>query len=52
MTKNPIYLLLTLVRFGRFEDILDDMTTRTPGALSGPVWDFAQGYAQLRAGEP
>jgi tetratricopeptide (TPR) repeat protein len=47
---NPIYLLLTLVRFGRFEDILVDMKTRTPGALSGPAWDFAQGYAQLRAG--
>jgi hypothetical protein len=50
IAKNPIYLLLTLVRFGRFEDILEDMKTRTPGALSGPVWDFAQGYAQLRAG--
>jgi tetratricopeptide (TPR) repeat protein len=50
MTKNPIYLLLTLVRFGRFEDILVDLSTKTPGLLSGPVWDFAQGYAQLRAG--
>jgi len=50
MTKNPIYLLLTLVRFGRFEDILADLSTRTQGLLSGPVWDFAQGYAQLRAG--
>jgi tetratricopeptide (TPR) repeat protein len=50
MTKNPIYLLLTLVRFGRFEDILLDLSTRTQGLLSGPVWDFAQGYAQLRAG--
>jgi tetratricopeptide (TPR) repeat protein len=50
MTKNPIYLLLTLVRFGRFEDILVDLGTRTQGSLSGPVWDFAQGYAQLRAG--
>jgi tetratricopeptide (TPR) repeat protein len=50
MTKNPIYLLLTLVRFGRFEDIVVDLNTRTQGALSGPVWDFAQGYAQLRAG--
>ena len=50
MTKNPIYLLLTLVRFGRFEDILVDLNTKTEGLLSGPVWDFAQGYAQLRAG--
>jgi tetratricopeptide (TPR) repeat protein len=50
MTKNPVYLLLTLVRFGRFEDILADLSTRTQGLLSGPVWDFAQGYAQLRAG--
>ena len=50
MTKNPTYLLLTLVRFGRFEDILVDLSTRTQGLISGPVWDFAQGYAQLRAG--
>ena len=50
MTKNPIYLLLTLVRFGRFEDILVDLSTRTQGLISGPVWDFAQGYAQLRSG--
>ena len=49
LTKNPIYLFLTLVRFGRFEDILD-VTTRPSGLLSGPVWDFAQGYAHLRAG--
>ncbi|MEO8076771.1 MAG: hypothetical protein ABI818_10605 [Acidobacteriota bacterium] len=51
VTKNPIYLLLALVRFGRFDDILEDMTTRTPGGLSGPIWDFAQGYAKLRAGD-
>ncbi len=50
MTKNPIFLSLTLVRFGRFEDILADLNTKTQGLLSGPVWDFAQGYAQLRAG--
>jgi tetratricopeptide (TPR) repeat protein len=50
MTKNPIYLYLAQVRFGRFEDILDE-TNRSPGGLSGPVWDFAQGYAHLRAGD-
>jgi len=50
ISQNPIYLLMTLVRFGRFEDLLVDMKSRTPGALSGPAWDFAQGYAQLRAG--
>ena len=51
MSKNPVYLLLALVRFGRFEDILEDMKTKTPGGLSGPAWDFAQGYAKLRAGD-
>ncbi len=50
MTKNPIYLHLALVRFGRFEDILDE-NTRPPGGLSGPAWDFARGYADLRAGD-
>jgi tetratricopeptide (TPR) repeat protein len=47
LTKNPLYLLLTQVRFGRFEDIVD-MATRPAGTLSGPAWDFAQGYAHLR----
>jgi tetratricopeptide (TPR) repeat protein len=45
---NPIYLYLAQVRFGRFEDILQH-TTRSPGSLSGPVWDFAMGYARLRS---
>jgi tetratricopeptide (TPR) repeat protein len=50
MNKNPIYLYLAQVRFGRFEDILQH-TTRSPGSLSGPAWDFAMGYARLRAGD-
>jgi tetratricopeptide (TPR) repeat protein len=50
MTKNPIYFFLALVRFGRFEDILDEKT-RPAGGLSGPAWDFAQGYAHLRLGD-
>ena len=52
IAKNPIYILLTQIRFGRFEDILEDMKTRTPGALSGPVWEFAQGYAHAPGGQP
>jgi tetratricopeptide (TPR) repeat protein len=47
LTKNPIYIFLTEVRFGRFADILD-VATRPAGQLSGPAWDFATGYAHLR----
>jgi hypothetical protein len=49
MLQDPMYVLLTLVRFGRFEDILD-LTARPSGVIAGPVWDFAQGYAQLARG--
>ena len=52
LTRDPMYLLLALVRFGRFEDILD-VTPRPLDAIPGaPVWDFAQGYAHLRLGDP
>jgi tetratricopeptide (TPR) repeat protein len=50
LTKNPIYIFLTEVRFGRFEDILD-VSTRPAGQLSGPIWDFATGYAHLRTND-
>jgi tetratricopeptide (TPR) repeat protein len=50
MTKNPLYVYLTLIRFGRFEDMLD-YKTRPAGGLSGPGWDFASGYAHLRHGD-
>lgn len=51
LTDNTIYRLLTLVRFGRFTEILET-TGRPEGEFEAGVWDFAQGYAELRKGEP
>jgi tetratricopeptide (TPR) repeat protein len=46
-TTDTIYHVLTLVRFGRFDEVAA-VTQRPRGEVSGSVWDFAQGYALLR----
>jgi tetratricopeptide (TPR) repeat protein len=46
---NTMFHVLTLVRFGRFDEILD-VTSRPEGEVDGGFWDFAQGYAELREG--
>jgi len=50
-TRDPTFQLLTLIRFGRFDDVLE-ITSRPPGDIPGAIWDFAQGYAHLRKGKP
>ncbi len=50
LTGDPMYLALTLVRFGRFTDIGTTMGGRPAGDIPGGMWDFAHGYAALRAG--
>lgn len=42
--------VLTLLRFGRFDEILE-VKTRPVGEVAGGFWDFAQGYASLRTGD-
>jgi tetratricopeptide (TPR) repeat protein len=49
LTGDPMYLGLALVRFGRFDEI-DTIGERPAGEISAGIWDFARGYAQLRAG--
>jgi len=49
LTGDPMYLGLTLVRFGRFQDV-EGMGARPAADIAGGVWDFARGYAQLREG--
>jgi tetratricopeptide (TPR) repeat protein len=50
LNANTMYHALTLVRFGRFDEIA--AVPRPPkGDIAGGFWDFAQGYARLRAGE-
>ena len=49
LTGESFYEALTLVRFGRFDEVLA-VTGRPTPAIQGALWDFAQGYAQLRQG--
>jgi tetratricopeptide (TPR) repeat protein len=50
ITGNSMYEVLTLLRFGRFDEILanDD---RPEDDVAAALWDFAKGYASLREGD-
>lgn len=49
-TGNPIYALLTRIRFGRFDEVLaHDERPEVP--RDAAFYDFAQGYALLRHGD-
>jgi len=50
LTGNSFYEALTLVRFGRFDEVLQ-VTNRPKPDVQGGLWDFAQGYAHLKQGE-
>jgi tetratricopeptide (TPR) repeat protein len=43
-TGNTMYQVLTLLRFGRYDEI-PAITSRPTGEVEGGFWDFAQGYA-------
>ena len=49
ITGESFYHVLTLVRFGRFDEVLQ-IASRPKNDVSGGFWDFAQGYAQLKQG--
>ena len=52
VTRDGLYHALTLLRFGRFEEILQLVEGRSENnEVSAGLWDFAQGYAHLRSGE-
>jgi tetratricopeptide (TPR) repeat protein len=51
LTRDPMYHLLTLVRFGRFDEIAA-VGPKPENAISAGMWEFANGYAKLRLGEP
>ena len=50
LTRDSMYQVLTLVRFGRFDEVAA-VTNRPQNEVSAGMWDFAQGYAKLRLGE-
>ena len=50
ITGNAMYEVLTLLRFGRFDEILAH-NDRPEDEVGAALWDFAQGYASLREGD-
>ncbi|MYH27797.1 MAG: hypothetical protein F4137_02860 [Acidobacteria bacterium] len=50
LTGDSVFHVLTLIRFGRFDEVLA-VTERPEQDGPGGLWDFAQGYAHLRAGD-
>jgi tetratricopeptide (TPR) repeat protein len=50
-TSDSMYHVLTLIRFGRFDEALE-VTKRPERELPGAAWDFSQGYAYLRTKQP
>jgi tetratricopeptide (TPR) repeat protein len=49
-TGNTMYQVLTLLRFGRYDEI-PAITSRPGGEIQGGYWDFAQGYAAAHNGD-
>jgi len=47
---NTMYHVLTLLRFGRYDEVLQ-IETRPDGEVEGGFWDFAQGYSELQEGD-
>ena len=50
ITGNAMYEVLTLLRFGRFDEILQN-DDRPDDEVAAALWDFARGYASLREGD-
>jgi tetratricopeptide (TPR) repeat protein len=49
LTGESFYEVLTLIRFGRFDEVLE-VTNRPRTEVQGALWDFSQGYAHLKQG--
>jgi hypothetical protein len=50
LTQSSFYEVLTMVRFGRFDEVLQ-VTSRPASDVQGGLWDFATGYAHLKQGQ-
>ena len=44
------YEILTLIRFGRFDEVLQK-TNKPKNDFASALWDFAKGYASLKTGD-
>ena len=49
--NSSIYHVLTLVRFGRFDEVAAVSKRPENSDFDGGSWDFAQGYAALKMGD-
>jgi tetratricopeptide (TPR) repeat protein len=50
LSDNNMYQVLTLIRFGRFDEVLE-IKKRPKDDFESGVWYFGQGYAHLRGGD-
>ncbi len=50
LTGNNMYEVLTLIRFGRFDEVLR-VTERPSHEVHAGMWDFSMGYARLKEGD-
>jgi tetratricopeptide (TPR) repeat protein len=50
LTGDSFFEALTLIRFGRFDEVLE-VKNRPKSDIEGGLWDFAQGYAHLKQGD-
>ena len=50
MRGDSMFQALTLIRFGRFDEVLE-ITTRPQADIAAGAWEFAHGYARLRTGQ-
>ena len=49
-TGDSMYHVLTLIRFGRFDEVIE-VTRRPERDVPAGAWDFSQGYARLKLGD-
>jgi tetratricopeptide (TPR) repeat protein len=49
-TGDTMYQVLTLIRFGRFDEV-GDVTKRPEREIPAAAYDFSQGYAKLKLGD-
>jgi tetratricopeptide (TPR) repeat protein len=47
---DTMFQALTLIRFGRFDEVAE-LAARPQGDIATGAWEFAHGYAKLRAGD-
>lgn len=50
VTDNAMYEVLTLLRFGRFDEVVEK-DNRPDDEVAAALWDFAYGYASLKQGD-